>query len=97
MPLYAIQTDLTSGRVLKGANAFIDTARTTRKESRLINADPEQSHLDPLLAAPGQNAFFKTVTPFLRYKAFGDPKPCKGSKRCQRNRKGAGKNKKKPT
>ncbi len=93
VPLYAIQTDLTSGRVLKGANAFIDTARTTRKESRLVNADPEQSHLDPLLAAPGQNAFFKTVTPFLRYKAFGDPKPCKGSKRCQRNRKGAGKSK----
>jgi pimeloyl-ACP methyl ester carboxylesterase len=95
VPLYAIQTDLTNGGVLRGANAFIDTARTKRKESRLINADPEQSHLDPLLAAPRQNAFYKTITPFLRYKAFGDPKPCKKSSRCQRNRKGGAKKNKK--
>ena len=72
IPLYAIQTDLTKGRVLLGASNFIARARTTKKESSLINADPEQAHLDPLMAATKQNKFFTTVTPFLRYKVFGD-------------------------
>ncbi len=88
VPLYAIQTDLTGGRVLNGARAFIKRARTTRRESSLINADPKHSHLDPLMAAPRKNAFFRTITPFLRYKVFGDLKKCKKNKRkCRRNRK----------
>ena len=78
MPLYAIQTDLTSGRVLSGARAFVAAARTTKKQSRLINADPEQSHLDPLLAAASQNRFLTTVVPFLRKKVFAEPKKGRG-------------------
>ena len=70
LPLYALQTDLTGGHVLGGALRFIDRSRTTRDESRLVNADPEQSHLDPLMALPERNAFFKTVVPFLRHRAF---------------------------
>jgi pimeloyl-ACP methyl ester carboxylesterase len=70
LPLYALQTDLTSGQVLQGALRFIDRSRTTRSESRLVNADPEQSHLDPLMAAVPKNRFFSTVVPFLRNKAF---------------------------
>jgi pimeloyl-ACP methyl ester carboxylesterase len=71
LPLYALQTDLTGGHVLRGALRFIDRSRTTRSESRLVNADPEQSHLDPLMAAVPKNRFFSTVVPFLRYRAFG--------------------------
>lgn len=70
LPLYALQTDLTGGHVLRGALRFIDRTRTTRAESRLVNADPEESHLDPLMAAAPRNAFFRTVVPFLRHKAF---------------------------
>jgi pimeloyl-ACP methyl ester carboxylesterase len=65
-PLYAVQTDLTDGRVLQGARNLINRARTTKKESVLVNADPEQSHLDPLLAAPKTNRFYTTVDDFLR-------------------------------
>lgn len=71
LPLYALQTDLTGGHVLRGALRFIDRSRTTRAESRLVNADPRESHLDPLTALPQRNAFFQTVAPFLRHKAFG--------------------------
>ncbi len=66
IPVYAVQTDLTDGRVLKGAKRFIAESKTTLKESRLVNADPQQSHLDPLTAAPAKNAFLKTVVPFLK-------------------------------
>ena len=75
LPLYSIQTDLTHGEVLQGSRAFIRRARTTRRESVLVNADPEQSHLDPLTASPKQNAFFETVVPFLRDRVFGEPAP----------------------
>jgi pimeloyl-ACP methyl ester carboxylesterase len=66
LPLYAVQTDLTSGRVLLGARNFIKRARTTFAESVLVDQDPRQSHLDPLLAAPASNGFLKTVVPFLK-------------------------------
>lgn len=79
-PLYSIQTDLTNGGVLAGSRAFIKRAKTTRKESVLVNADPEQSHLDPLTAGWKQNAFFKTVIKFLREDAFSEPKKKKGKR-----------------
>jgi hypothetical protein len=70
LPLYALQTDLTHGHVLRGARRFIRRSRTTRAESRLVNADPQESHLDPLMASPRKNRFYKTVVPFLRHKVF---------------------------
>jgi Alpha/beta hydrolase family len=66
LPVYAVQTDLTSGGVLRGARNFIERARTTFAESVLVDQDPRQSHLDPLLAAPASNGFLKTVVPFLK-------------------------------
>jgi pimeloyl-ACP methyl ester carboxylesterase len=83
LPLYSIQTDLTNGEVLKGSRRFIRRAETTRRESVLVNADPEQAHLDPLMAAWKRNAFFKTVVPFLRDGVFADPprKPAKKGRR----------------
>jgi pimeloyl-ACP methyl ester carboxylesterase len=79
LPFYSIQTDLTDGRVLEGSRNFIRRSRTTRKESVLVNAAPEQSHLDPLVAGWNRNRFFKTVVPFLRDRVFADvnPKPNK--------------------
>jgi hypothetical protein len=70
LPVYALQTDLTHGHVLRGARRFIQRSRTTRAESTLVNADPEESHLDPIMADPGHNRFFKTLVPFLRHKVF---------------------------
>jgi hypothetical protein len=69
LPIYAIETDLAGGEVLRGARRLIRRARTTRRESKLVDVDPLFSHLDPLIAAPSRNRFLKTVVPFLR-KAF---------------------------
>jgi hypothetical protein len=63
LPLYAFETSLTHGRVLRGARRFVRASRVPR--SRLV-ADHRQSHLDPLFAAPRKNRFLKTVVPFLR-------------------------------
>jgi pimeloyl-ACP methyl ester carboxylesterase len=70
LPLYAISTDLAGAHVLAGARNFIRRSRTTRKQSMLVNRDPQISHLDPLIAAPKTNAFLKTVVPFLDDKVF---------------------------
>lgn len=71
LPFYVFQTANTNGDVLKGARNFIRRTATTKKESTLVNRDPETSHLDPLIAAPAKNDFLKTVKPFL-VDAFGD-------------------------
>jgi pimeloyl-ACP methyl ester carboxylesterase len=70
IPIYAIQTDLTDGGVLRGARRLVKRARTRKRQSMLVNGDPVQSHLDPLTAAPATNLFFKSVEKFLRRKAF---------------------------
>jgi pimeloyl-ACP methyl ester carboxylesterase len=71
LPLYAIATNLAGAHVLDGARNFIRRARTTRRQSMLVNRNPLMSHLDPLIAAPKSNAFLKTVVPFLDNKVFG--------------------------
>ncbi|MEK6328087.1 MAG: hypothetical protein AABM66_11280, partial [Actinomycetota bacterium] len=63
LPLYAFETDLTGGKVLRGARRFIDASKI--KRATLV-ADHNTSHLDPLTAAPGRNTFLRTVLPFLR-------------------------------
>ena len=70
IPIYALQTDLTDGGVLRGARALVRRARTRRRQALLVNAAPEQSHLDPLTATPAKNEFFKTVERFLKRKVF---------------------------
>jgi pimeloyl-ACP methyl ester carboxylesterase len=66
LPLYAVQTDLTGGRVLLGARRFIAGSKVPRSRSVLVDASSDESHLDPLTAAPDRNSFLKTVVPFLR-------------------------------
>ncbi len=62
-PLYAFQTDLTNGRVFKGAERLV---RRSRIKTYRIHSDERQSHLDPLVAKPSRNRFLRTVVPFLR-------------------------------
>jgi len=66
VPLYAFQTDLTRGRVLRGARAFLARSRSPRGRAVLVDRSSTTSHLDPLTAAPRTNDFLKTVVPFLR-------------------------------
>ena len=63
VPLYAFETGLTHGRVLRGARRFVKGSKVPR--STLV-ADHGQSHLDPLFAAPSKNRFLQTVVPFLK-------------------------------
>ena len=61
VPLYAYGTDLTGGRVEKGARS----ARAAVATSRATRSWPirSASHLDPISAAPSKNRFLKTVVP----------------------------------
>ena len=68
VPIYAFQTDLTDGGVLRGANNLLDRAKTKRKESMLVEGVPQASHLDPLTAAPDDNEFLRTVDRFITKK-----------------------------
>ncbi|MDQ5834216.1 MAG: hypothetical protein M3550_14350 [Actinomycetota bacterium] len=63
LPLYAFSTDLTQGRVARGARKL---ARRTPIENPVVVDDRKTSHLDPLSAAPKTNSFLKTVVPFLK-------------------------------
>jgi hypothetical protein len=64
VPLYALETDLTQGGVLRGARRLIAHSKIPARRSVLVAAH-EEGHLDPLLAAPDRNRFLKTVVPFL--------------------------------
>jgi pimeloyl-ACP methyl ester carboxylesterase len=66
LPLYALQTDLSNGRVLRGAKRFIAGSKVPRSRSVLVDASATESHLDPLTAAPDRNRFLQTAVPFLR-------------------------------
>jgi pimeloyl-ACP methyl ester carboxylesterase len=66
LPLYALQTDLTHGHVLRGAKRFIAGSKVPKARSVLVDASATESHLDPLTAAPERNRFLQTVVPFLR-------------------------------
>lgn len=61
-PLYAFETDLTSGRVLNSARRLVSRSRI--KSKKLVK-DHAMSHLDPVLAS-NDNTFVETVVPFLK-------------------------------
>jgi hypothetical protein len=63
VPVYAYSTDLTEGRVARGARRLARIADVPH--SRVVD-DRRASHLDPLSAAPRTNRFLKTVVPFLK-------------------------------
>jgi hypothetical protein len=63
VPIYAIETSLGAGRVLRGARAL---ARRSHVKATLVDRHATYDHLDPLSAVREENAFVKTVIPFLR-------------------------------
>jgi pimeloyl-ACP methyl ester carboxylesterase len=63
-PLYVFQTDLSQGRVISGAKAFVKQSRV--RHPVYIDRSKTYSHLDPLAATPAKNDFLKTVVPFLK-------------------------------
>jgi pimeloyl-ACP methyl ester carboxylesterase len=71
VPVYAIQTSLTHGAVLKGARSFVKLSHSPAREAKYVDASSTMSHLDPLTAAPGKNTYLKTVVPWLRRVARG--------------------------
>jgi hypothetical protein len=66
LPLYALQTSLSNGHVLRGARRFIAGSKVPRGRSVLVDASATESHLDPLTAAPDRNRFLETVVAFLK-------------------------------
>lgn len=66
LPIYAIESSLGAGRVLKGARALARRSDLPRRMVTLVDRHITYDHLDPLSAVPAQNAFVKTVIPFLR-------------------------------
>jgi pimeloyl-ACP methyl ester carboxylesterase len=66
VPVYAVQTSLTHGAVLKGARSFVARSKSPRALATYVDASGEQSHLDPLTAAPATNKYLKTVVPWLK-------------------------------
>ena len=64
IPLYAFQTELTGGGVLRGAQTLIDSSKIKRK--KLVDASRSTSHLDPVIAPAKTNRFERTVKPFLQ-------------------------------
>jgi pimeloyl-ACP methyl ester carboxylesterase len=65
-PLYAFQTDLSEGGVIRSARALADTADLPARDVVLVNREQTTSHLDPLAASPSRNDFLTTVAPFLK-------------------------------
>lgn len=64
VPLFAYQTDLTQGGVIRGARAVQKASKITR----LVEVDDSAaaSHLDPVIAPPAANGFTQNVVPFLK-------------------------------
>ncbi len=66
VPVYAVQTSLTRGAVLKGARSFVKRSHSPARLARYVDASKTESHLDPLTAAPATNDYLKTVVPWLK-------------------------------
>lgn len=66
LPVYAVQTSLTRGAVLKGARSFVKLSHSPAREAKYVDASATMSHLDPLTAAPATNTYLKTVVPWLK-------------------------------
>lgn len=63
VPLYAFQTGLSNGGVLRGTKTFI---RKSKVKSHWLYQDLQMGHFDPLEDFPAHNKFVQTVVPWLR-------------------------------
>jgi hypothetical protein len=62
-PLYAFQTSISGGGVLRGTKKFI---RRSNVRSHWLYQDLQMGHFDPLEDFPAHNRFVQTVVPWLR-------------------------------
>ena len=65
VPVYAFETNLTHGGVLRGARRLIAASKVPAARS-VLAADHAAAHDDPLVAPYEANRFLQTVVPFLR-------------------------------
>lgn len=71
LPLYAFQTSISQGGVLRGTKKFI---RRSKVGSHWLYGDEQMGHFDPLEDFPAHNKFIQTVVPWLRDLVHGrDP------------------------
>jgi len=63
VPLYAFQTSISDGGVLRGTKTFIRKSKVT---SHWLYQDLQMGHFDPLEDFPAHNRFIQTVVPWLR-------------------------------
>jgi hypothetical protein len=63
IPLFAFQTSISQGGVLRGTKTFI---RKSKVHSHWLYQDLQMGHFDPLEDFPAQNRFVQTVVPWLR-------------------------------
>jgi pimeloyl-ACP methyl ester carboxylesterase len=66
LPIYAFETSLGKGRVLKGARLLAKQSHISSKRLTLVSRSATYAHIDPLSASPEKNDFVKTVVPFLK-------------------------------
>ncbi len=66
VPIYAFETALGKGRVLRAAKQLAALGRVPKRDVKLVDRSATFAHVDPLTARPEKNDFLKTVVPFLR-------------------------------
>jgi pimeloyl-ACP methyl ester carboxylesterase len=66
LPIYAIETSLGKGRVLKAARALAKRSHVPSRDVKLVDRSTTNSHCDPLFDEASKNDFIKTVVPFLK-------------------------------
>jgi hypothetical protein len=65
-PIYAYETSLGRGRVLKAAASIAAQAGIPRRDVTLVDRSTTNSHIDPISDTPDRNDFLRTVLPFLK-------------------------------
>jgi hypothetical protein len=66
IPMYAIETSLGAGRVLRSVRALARQSHEPARDLKLVDRHRIYSHIDPLVDVPAKNAFLQTVVPFLK-------------------------------
>ena len=66
VPIYAFETSLGKGRVLRGARMLAERGGVPERDVTLVDRSATYAHVDPLTASPGKNDFVRTVVPFLK-------------------------------
>jgi pimeloyl-ACP methyl ester carboxylesterase len=66
VPIYAFETSLGKGRVLKAARKLARQSGVPRSDLTLVERSSTFAHIDPVAAAPEKNDFLSTLVPFLR-------------------------------